>query len=91
MATQKLELSPDVMFQEVQGELVMFDLASEKYYALTEVAARVWKLVGAGAGANQIIETLLQEYAVEPAQLETDVTNLLAQLKSAGLIKQNWQ
>ena len=77
----------DVLFQDVNDEVVLLDLASEHYFGLDEVGARVWMLLKEQKAAGQIVEELLQEYDVERAELEGDVLDLLAQLLDAGLIR----
>lgn len=85
--TRKIEISPDVLFQEVSGETVLLDLASEQYFGLDAVGTRIWALLNEGATADDVVETLLEEYEVERATLEADVAELLAGLAGAGLIR----
>ena len=83
----KIEISEDVLFQEVSGETVLLDLASEQYFGLDSVGTRIWALLNEGAGADAVVDTLLAEYEVERATLAADVDELLARLAEAGLIR----
>ena len=83
---QTVTISPDVLFQEVSGEVVLLDLASEQYFGLDEVGARVWALLNEGRAVGEVADTLLQEYEVERAALESDIDELLSSLLEAGLI-----
>jgi hypothetical protein len=83
----KIEISDDVLFQEVGGETVLLDLHSEQYFGLDAVGTRIWQLLGEGAGAEAVVETLLEEFEVERATLAADVSTLLDQLAEAGLIR----
>ena len=83
----KIEISEDVLFQEVSGETVLLDLASEQYFGLDSVGTRIWTLLNEGAGAAAVVDTLLAEYAVERETLAADVDELLARLAEAGLIR----
>ena len=83
----KIEISDDVLFQEVGGETVLLDLESEQYFGLDAVGTRVWQLLGEGAGAETLVETLLAEYEVERETLAADVDRLLDELAEAGLIR----
>jgi hypothetical protein len=85
--SQRIEISPDVLFQEVGGETVLLDLESEHYFGLDAVGTRIWGLIGEGASVGGMVDTLLQEYEVERATLEADVAALLARLAEAGLIR----
>ena len=84
---QKVTISPEVLFQEVSGEIVLLDLASESYFGLDEIGARIWALLNEEKTVGQIVEVLLEEYEVDRARLEGDVNELLENLLEAGLIK----
>ncbi|MGK2924512.1 MAG: PqqD family protein [Lysobacterales bacterium] len=83
----KIEISEDVLFQEVSGETVLLDLASEQYFGLDSVGTRIWALLNEGAAAAAVVDTLLGEYEVERETLAADVDELLARLAEAGLIR----
>lgn len=84
---QHIQIAPDVLFQEVGGETVLLDLESELYFGLDAVGTRIWTLLAEGASVGAVVETLLQEYEVERATLEADVSELLSKLSEAGLIR----
>jgi hypothetical protein len=84
---QKVSISPEVLFQEVSGETVLLDLASESYFGLDAVGTRVWGLLESGASVGDMLDVLLDEYEVERDVLEKDVGELLEKLLEAGLIK----
>ena len=83
---QHARRSDAVVFQEIGGEAVLLDLASEKYFALNPVGTRVWTLIGEGAPLQSAYETLLGEYDVAPEQLEADLIALIDELAQAGLV-----
>jgi uncharacterized protein YicC (UPF0701 family) len=84
---QKVTISPEVLFQEVSGEMVLLDLASESYFGLDAIGARIWGLLESGATVGETLDTLMQEYEVERETLEADVGELLDRLLEAGLIR----
>ena len=83
---QSITLSPDALHQEVAGETVILDLASETYFGLDEVGTRVWQLLGETTELQSVFEQLLLEYEVDSDRLESDVDALLNSLNEAGLI-----
>ena len=89
MMTQKIEISSEVLTQEVGGETVILDLKSESYFGLDEVGTRIWQLLQEQEGVKTITATMLNEYDVEKEQLEKDIQNLLTQLDDAGIITLN--
>ena len=83
---QVFKISPDVLFQEVSGETVLLDLASENYFGLDEVGTRIWVLLNEGKNSGQILDVLINEYEVERSVLAADIEELLQGLIEAGLI-----
>ena len=79
--------SSDVLFQEVGGEAVLLDLASETYFGLNPVGTRIWQLLGDGRALQSVRDTLVAEYDAPPEQIEHDLLTLAAQLRDAGLLK----
>jgi hypothetical protein len=84
---QKVQISPEVLFQEVAGEIVLLDLESENYFGLDAVGARVWSLLQTGSRMDEVVDALLQEFEVDRGTLETDVADLVKRLVEAGLIR----
>jgi len=82
-----ITISKDVLAQELDGETVLLDLASESFFGLDAVSTRVWQLLGDGAGRAEIIDRLLEEYEVDREVLERDIEDLLERLAEAGLIE----
>ena len=83
----KITISKDVLAQELDGETVLLDLASESFFGLDQVSTRVWQLLRDGAGRAEIIDRLLEEYEVDRDVLERDIEDLLERLAEAGLIE----
>jgi hypothetical protein len=83
----EIRISKDVLAQELEGETVILDLASESYFGLNEVGTRIWALVEEGQSREAVVDTLVDEYDVERDVLEKDVSELLDQLNEAGLIE----
>ncbi len=81
-----IKISKDVLAQEISGETVLLDLASESYFGLDAVGTRVWQLLNEGQGQSAMVDTLLEEYEVERETLERDISELLDRLSGAGLI-----
>jgi len=84
--TQTIEISSEVLTQEVGGETVILDLKTESYFGLDEVGTRIWQLLQQEKDTQNITETMLDEYDVEEKQLEKDIQNLLTKLNEAGII-----
>jgi len=86
MSYENLQLSDDVVAREVGGETMLLDLASGKYFGLNTVGGRFWQLIEAGQTAAQARDALLDEFEVEAAQLDSDLADLIRDLRESGLV-----
>ena len=62
------------------------NVATGEYYSLNETAARMWLLLEEGCSANEIVATIVSEYAAATEQVERDLTQLICELKRINLI-----
>ena len=85
--SQQAKPSDDVLFQEVGGEAVLLNLASEQYFGLDPVGTRIWQLLNEDGRLQHAFDTMRDEYEVEPALLESDLLTLVGKLAEAGLVK----
>jgi myo-inositol-1-phosphate synthase len=76
----------EVFANEIDGEAVMMNIQTGKYYGLDEIGSRIWELMERKIQVKEIIEQLQKEYDVSEQQCKTDVLNLLNDLKSNQLI-----
>ena len=79
--------SPEVLFRELDGEAVMLDLDSEKYFGLDEVGTRIWQLLDEHRDVETVVTHLLEEYEVEEEVLRQDMADLIERLVDAGLVQ----
>lgn len=82
----RVEIPEDVLTREIDGELVLLDLRSEKYFGLDEVGARFWAALAEHGTVHDARRALLEEFEVEPGRLERDLTRLLDELQAHGLV-----
>jgi hypothetical protein len=85
--SDRLSAAPDVLFQQVDGESVLLNLASESYFGLDPVGTRVWLLLGEDSSLQRAFDALRAEYEVEPDRLEGDLLALAQSLVDAGLLQ----
>lgn len=72
---------------DLAGEAAILDFKSGVYYGLDEVGARVWSLVAEPRTVDEICDSLVAEYEVEPNVCERDVVALLTELAAKGLVE----
>lgn len=82
----KVRVSEQVVFRDLDGEAVLLDLKSGRYFGLDEVGTRVWTLLVEGLDLEGVKAALLREYEVDPERLEGDILELVGVLASNGLV-----
>lgn len=79
--------SDEVLFQEVGGEAVLLDLASEQYFGLDPVGTRIWHLLDGQTRLEQVHAALCVEYDADPQRIGDDLLVLARALAEAGLVR----
>lgn len=79
--------STDVLFQEVGGDAVLLDLASENYFGLNPVGTRVWQLLCDDSSLQRVFDALLAEYPIDPERLREDLLAVVTELAQARLVR----
>ena len=83
----KVSIPAQVMARQVGEETVILDLASGTYFGLDPVGARIWQLLSEGKALAEVCEAMLADYEVSRAEIERDLSELLAALGDKGLIR----
>jgi Coenzyme PQQ synthesis protein D (PqqD) len=84
---QRVKLSDDVLISDLQGESVILNVNSQRYYGLDKVGTRFLRLLSTSETIEQAFDALLAEYDVEADQLRVDLSDLLAELRDQGLVE----
>lgn len=82
----RIEVSPDVISQEISGETVILDLKSDSYFGLDPTGTRIWELLQEGKDPEGILKIMTSEFEVKPEILKHDLAEHLQTLEAAGLI-----
>jgi hypothetical protein len=83
---KRASVPPAVLLRELDGESVLLNLDSERYYGLDEVGTRIWKAVTSSSTIGAAHEALVAEYDVTPDRLAADMRSLLKDLVAHGLL-----
>jgi hypothetical protein len=83
----KISIPKDVIFHEVENEMVLLNLGSGQYFSLDDVGTRIWMLMTKHGQLKAVHQAMLEEYAVEPGQLEQDILALADQLVANELLQ----
>ena len=80
-------LIPDqVLTAQLEGEAVLLDLQTKSYYRLNATAARIWKGVEDRLEPGQIVNVLMDEFAVARTTAQAETERTLHDLQARGLL-----
>ena len=82
----RVEISKDVLFQELNGESVLLNLSTGVYLGLNQVGTRIWELLQADGALSTVMAKLLDEYDVAEETLSKDLLSLVSQMETQGLL-----
>lgn len=72
--------------REIDGELVIYDLASRRYLGGNRTAAMLWPLLLEGTDLGALATALERNCGIDPAQAREDVDAFVASLRGLGLL-----
>jgi len=82
----RVEISPSVIYRDVSGEIVLLNLQSGVYYGLDPVGSRMWQLLMEQRPLDDVYSVMLEEYDVVAEVLRADLSRLVDELSSEGLV-----
>jgi hypothetical protein len=84
--SERVVIAPEVLIRNVGGESVILDLKSNRYLGLDEIGTRMWEVLLESDSIQTAYDTLLDEYDVEPKQLELHLVEFVDLLLEHKLI-----
>jgi hypothetical protein len=81
------QIPDDVLTAHLQGEAVLLDMASRRYFQLNETAAAVWKQLERGADRAALLEHVCGAFDVVPEAAGPELDRILAELAAMNLIR----
>lgn len=85
---RRVEISDKIVGEVLDGEAVLLDLGSGKYFSLNPTATRMWQLLGERGDLEEVLDALRQEFDVEGATLAEDLDGLVAELIAKGVLRE---
>lgn len=79
-------MSPDVLYQELEGEAVLLSLTNEQYYGMNDVGRHMWTLLRDHGDVDTVITQLQSQYDADAATLRRDLLKLIEEWQAEGLV-----
>ena len=75
-----------ITWQDVDGELALFDERDERYHSLNGTAAAIWRGIAAGMDRAMLIDRIAAGFRVKPEEIVTDVDAFAEAAIAQGLL-----
>jgi len=82
----KISRCNDLVDSQIDGETVMLDIESGKYFGLDQIATEIWSLLETPTSIACICKQLERDYKVSSEHCERDVLSFIREMKSKGLL-----
>jgi hypothetical protein len=84
-----LQRKGDLLFNEIDGEVVMLSIENSEYYGMDKVGSRIWELLEKPMTFKALVSKLRDEYEVTEEQCVSDTLAFLNKLQDKKLITYN--
>lgn len=85
---QNVQRNPDLIAADLDGDTVMMDIESGKYFALNPVGTHIWETLENPGTLQSLIDSIHENFEVEMAsQMNIDISEFLDELIENGLIQ----
>lgn len=81
-----LTIPTHIIWQDVPGDLAVFDAQTETYHALNGSAAVIWREIASGADPATAADRLAEHYDAPPAKVAADVAAFVTDALAKGLL-----
>ncbi len=85
----KVVIAKSVSTSEIDGEKVMIDFETGKYFMIKGVGNDIWERVQTEITVSDLIDSLLLEYDIDEPTCEKEVIDFLDKLNEYGFLKVN--
>lgn len=80
-----------IITRKVVGETILVPIAGnladmQRIFGLNQVAEYIWERLDGHASLNDIYNSILNDFEIEPAQAKKDFFDFISELKTARLI-----
>ena len=72
---------------DLDGESVVLDMSSGKYYGLNSAGSAIWNLIQHPRTVRDIRDALVEEFEVDPQRCEEDLLAWLESMSDKELVK----
>ena len=82
----RVQIEEEVVYRELEGEAVVLNLKTGRYFGLDPVGTRIWQLLP-DHSLREILRLLVSEYEAGEQQIREDLIRLVEQLRDQQLVR----
>ncbi len=82
----RVRIEDDVVYRDLEGEAVVLNLKTGRYFGLDPVGTRIWQLLP-DHSLGEILRLLVAEYEAGEQQIREDLLRLVEQLRDKQLVR----
>ncbi|PXW77782.1 coenzyme PQQ synthesis protein D (PqqD) [Blastomonas natatoria] len=76
-----------LIFSEMDGDFIMLDVASGKYFHLDSIGSEIFRELGQPRSFADLCAVMNTRFESEPGQIKTDLLEFLNQMEAKGLVE----
>jgi len=85
--TSTVRIKDDILFNDLQGEIVILSPKDGVYFGLDPVGTRAWQLIQHHGRLGAVKDAMLKEYEVSAERLWEDLQDLITRMVDSGLVE----
>jgi hypothetical protein len=85
--SDRIVIPAHVLIRHLDGESVLLNLETEKYFGLDATGTRMWEVATQSPTLEEAFQALVQEFEVEADVLRANLADLVWRLIENGLLK----
>jgi hypothetical protein len=78
--------STDVSARTIGDETIVLSLPTSRYFTITGVGSRLFELLAEDLSLDELVETVVDEYEVDPVAARRNIEAFLVRLRDAQLL-----
>ncbi|HYE72676.1 MAG TPA: PqqD family protein [Blastocatellia bacterium] len=78
--------TPQIIHSNIDGEVIIVNLAAGIYYHLENIGATVWIFISGNPTFDELVQNVSQNAGANRREAEAAVSNFLSKLREEGLI-----
>lgn len=82
----KFTVDPSVVFNEMDGEIIMMSIANGEFYGINALGSRIWQMLETPKAASEVCDALMPDFDVTREQCEQDVLLFLTRMVEKGVM-----